>query len=318
MDPETWTDPMQRAILANSLVSVDRAFGSTGFRTSATRYRGLTTSGDDHLADLFLLNTGIERHDAESQAGVQGYFVDSGLTMLGHNGRETIDSVVRVPLPPPAPMEASLQDCLRRRRSLRRFTGEAVPLPDLAAVLWAAAGITARAQVSTPDGGDGVEMLWRTAPSPGGLYGVDLYIAAVHVDGLEPGLYRFDPRGGAVWLTDGEETMTRALDACCFSEEMISVRQAGAALFLAGRPPKLYRKYGGRGLRYLFLEAGEMVQNVHLAVTALGLGDVETAGFYDQEVNEALGLDGLTETLVHTVILGVPEEHSAPAEPATE
>jgi len=51
------------------------------------------------------------------------------------------------------------------------------------------------------------------------------------------------------------------------------------------------------------------VQNVHLAVTALGLGDVETAGFYDQEVNEALGLDGLTATLVHTVVVGALEEH---------
>jgi SagB-type dehydrogenase family enzyme len=309
-DPETWTDPFQRAILANSLISVDRAFEATGFRTAATRYRAGTTSAEDQLADLFLLNTGIERHDHEAQAGVRGYFIDSGLTMLSHNGREAIDSVVRVPLPDPSPMEAALGDCLRRRRSRRRFSGESLGLGDLAALLWAAAGITARARVPVPDGDETVEMLWRTAPSPGGLYGVDLHLGAANVEGLERGLYRFDPRGGALWLMDGEAALDRALEACCFDEEMISVSQAAAVLFLAGRPPKLYRKYGNRGLRYLFLEAGEIVQNVHLAVTALGLGDVETAGFYDQEVNEALGLDGLTETLVHTVILGVPEERS--------
>ncbi|MBO2446295.1 SagB family peptide dehydrogenase [Actinomadura barringtoniae] len=308
-DPETWTDPFQRAILANSLISVDRAFESTGFRTAATRYRAGTTSAQDQLADLFLLNTGIERHDHEAQASVRGYFIDSGLTMLSHNGREAIDAVVRVPLPDPSPLDASLADCLRRRRSRRRFSGGSVGRADLSALLWAAAGITARARVEVPGSDDTVEMLWRTAPSPGGLYGVDLHVAAANVEGLERGLYRFDPRGGALWLVDGEAAMERALEACCFSEEMISVSQAGAALFLCGRPPKLYRKYGDRGLRYLFLEAGEIVQNVHLAVTALGLGDVETAGFYDQEVNEALGLDGLTATLVHTVVVGVLEEH---------
>jgi SagB-type dehydrogenase family enzyme len=303
-DPETWTDPIQRAIVANSLISVDRAFEATGSRTAA----------GDQLADLFLLNTGIERHDHEAQAGMRGHSTDSGLAMPSHDGREAIDSVIRVRLPAPSPLDAPLAGCLRRRRSRRHFSGECVGQADLAALLWAAAGITARARVPVPDGDDTVEMLWRTAPSPGGLYGVDLHLAAMNIKGLKRGIYRFDPRGGALWLVDGEAAMERALEARCFSDEMISVSRAAAVLFLAGRPPKLYREYGNRGLRYLLLEAGEIVQNVHLAVTALGLGDVETAGFYDQEVNEALGLDGLTATLVHTVILGVPEERSDPTE----
>lgn len=297
-------DRVRGAILGNSVVSIDRTFESTGFRTSASRYRGQTTSAQDLLADLFLLNTTVERHDHEAPAGVKGYFTDSGLTMLSLAGHETADATERVPLPEPAPLDAALGDCLRRRRSRRDFRAEPIRADQLAAVLWAAAGVTARPSVPLQGEDGSVEMRWRTAPSPGGLYGVDLYVAAARVEGVEPGIYRLDPLGGALWRVAGDAELREAVGACAFEEDVIPVSRAAAVLFLVGRPPKLYRKYGSRGLRYLFLEAGEITQNAHLAVTALGLGDVETAGFYDREVGAALGLDGVAATLVHTIVLG--------------
>jgi SagB-type dehydrogenase family enzyme len=68
------------------------------------------------------------------------------------------------------------------------------------------------------------------------------------------------------------------------------------------------RKYGNRGLRFLFLEAGAMAQNIHLACEALGLGSFDCASVYDDEVHEALGIDGLHESLLHTVIIGAGAE----------
>ena len=48
-----------------------------------------------------------------------------------------------------------------------------------------------------------------------------------------------------------------------------------------------------------------MTQNIHLAAVALGYGSVESASFYDDEMNDALGLDGGTYTVVHMILAGV-------------
>ena len=45
---------------------------------------------------------------------------------------------------------------------------------------------------------------------------------------------------------------------------------------------------------------------IHLAVTALGFGSVECAGFYDAEMLDLLGLSPGTNAVIHTVVMGVP------------
>jgi SagB-type dehydrogenase family enzyme len=67
------------------------------------------------------------------------------------------------------------------------------------------------------------------------------------------------------------------------------------------------RKYGNRGMRYVFLEAGAMAAHIELATTALGLGCVQCGSFYDDEAHEAMDFDGVYEALAHAVIIGVPE-----------
>jgi SagB-type dehydrogenase family enzyme len=75
-------------------------------------------------------------------------------------------------------------------------------------------------------------------------------------------------------------------------------------LLLVGRPWRSMRKYGARGMRHVFLEAGAMAEHVHLAATALGLGSVDCSSVYDDEAHEALGMDGLYEALLHVVVVG--------------
>ena len=71
-----------------------------------------------------------------------------------------------------------------------------------------------------------------------------------------------------------------------------------------GAPWRSMRKYGARGMRFLFLEAGAIAQNLNLACAGLGLGSLDCASLYDDEVHEALGADGLYEALLHAVIVG--------------
>ena len=49
-------------------------------------------------------------------------------------------------------------------------------------------------------------------------------------------------------------------------------------------------KYGGRGERYVHIEAGHAAENVCLQAVALGLGTTVVGAFSDAEVKRLLGL----------------------------
>ena len=86
----------------------------------------------------------------------------------------------------------------------------------------------------------------------------------------------------------------------------LTASQAAAVCLLVARPRRATRKYGDRGLRHVLLEAGAIAQQIALACVALGVGSVDSSSFYDDEVHEALSMDGESESVVHLVILGIP------------
>jgi nitroreductase len=51
-----------------------------------------------------------------------------------------------------------------------------------------------------------------------------------------------------------------------------------------------------------------MAQNIHIATAALGLGSVDCASFYDDDVHALLRADGVHEALIHAVVVGDPAE----------
>ncbi|HQF56017.1 MAG TPA: hypothetical protein PK208_12955, partial [Fibrobacteria bacterium] len=84
-------------------------------------------------------------------------------------------------------------------------SGEYPPLPDrmdlasLARLSWFAAGVSAMG------GSPQDPHLYRTNPSAGGLYPVELYWIVLDVEGLEPGIWQFHAPGFAlipVWRGD--------------------------------------------------------------------------------------------------------------------
>ncbi len=50
------------------------------------------------------------------------------------------------------------------------------------------------------------------------------------------------------------------------------------------------RKYGGRGQRYVHMEAGHAAQNIYLQAVPLGLGTVTVGTFSDGKVKQILDL----------------------------
>ena len=51
-------------------------------------------------------------------------------------------------------------------------------------------------------------------------------------------------------------------------------------------------KYGQRAYRYVYLDAGHIVENLALAATSLELGSCQIGALFDDKVNQIIDVDG--------------------------
>lgn len=186
--------------------------------------------------------------------------------------------VVRLPLADLPPVR--LRDALAQRRSVRSYAPAAVTLAQLAALLWAAQGLTG------PGG-------LRTAPSAGALHPLELYVHASRVDGLAPGLHHYDPASHALSAVQPGSAQA-VVDA---TGAQRAVADAALVVALAAVPARTAARYGARSARYVAFEAGAASQNLALAAVALGLGAVVIGAFSDDALARALDLPKGTEPI---------------------
>lgn len=188
-----------------------------------------------------------------------------------------------IPLPAPSLSDKnSLQKLLQQRRSIREYQEAALSLPEVGQLLWAAQGITDRRG-------------YRTAPSAGALYPLEIYLVAGNVDGLAAGIYHYQPVTHQlikIGAGDQRNALTRpALSQPC-------VKDAAAVIVIAAVYERTTLKYGQRGIRYVHIEAGHVGQNIYLQVESLGLGTVIVGAFDDNDVQALLKLPDDTLPLV--------------------
>jgi len=188
---------------------------------------------------------------------------------------------------------AGLWQMLQERRSIRDYTRSPLSPEELGQLLWAQNG---RLGVEGPKDR-------RTAPSAGARYAVETYAVVSNVAGVAPGLYHYDARGHRL-VPRRLGDMAQAVAAAAYDQGMA----AEAALVLAWTAvaERTCARYGQRGYRYLFLDAGHIGQNLHLAVAAMGLGCCMVGSFYDDEVNALIGVDGVREVVVYMATVGRP------------
>jgi SagB-type dehydrogenase family enzyme len=296
-------DLANAAVYANSFKPVDPCIRSTGLRTRSLQYQNLSRSDQPRMAEDFLVNTRLRRNDRENEVSIQSYFYDPGVVMLSRLGREPHVGFREVRLPPGTRLRMEVGQAMARRRSSRSYTGDAIDLDYLAAMVRSAAGITSRTEVPLMGGGAS-RLAFRATPSGGGLYPIHLYVAALLVRGLDKGVYRYNPDRDVLSQTGDQADLDKLLESFCVPDEVISLTRASVLFFLVAQPWRAMRKYGNRGMRFVFIEAGSMAQNINLASVALGFGSVECASVYDDEAHEALHLDGVYQALVHTLVVG--------------
>ncbi len=293
---------MSAVIFNNVYTAVVPWIKSIGFHTNQSAYRERSTLNSQ--AEIYLTNSTHRRNDSQSSYSILNYLGDAGVNSVALNGHEDNSEFFKINLPEGAPIDLALGEALANRRSIRQFTGDSVEFDYLATVLRAGGGISSTADSQLTSGGS-VKFSFRTYPSAGALYPVSLYVAAINVNDLSKGIYRYHPSSDALLKISDKDACENLLKLSAISDDTISLLQASFVILLVIKPWKSMRKYGDRGLRFNFMESGMISQNINLAATALGLGGVDCASFYEEEVNELLHLDGVLETFVHAIILGV-------------
>ena len=183
--------------------------------------------------------------------------------------------------------DTTIEESLAKRRSIRSYSNKALSIKDASQLLWAAQGVTS-------------DIGFRTAPSAGALYPLEVYLVAINIDGVDAGVYRYLPENHSIVQTF-EGNIGNELSIAALSQPQ--VRDCAANIVFAANYSRITAKYGKRGIRYTNIEIGHAAQNVYLQGVALGIGTCAVGAFDDENVGQALRLSE-SEKALHILTLG--------------
>jgi SagB-type dehydrogenase family enzyme len=146
----------------------------------------------------------------------------------------------------------------------------------------------------------------KTSPSGGARHPVEVYLMALRVEGLDPGLYHYDGREHALERLSAGATPEAARDYCA---DQPYVAEAGALFVMTGVFARTMCKYQHpRAYRVVLLDAGHLGQTFCLTATRLGLAPFSTAALKDTVIERDLGIDGISESVLYVTGIGMPAQ----------
>jgi putative peptide maturation dehydrogenase len=209
--------------------------------------------------------------------------------------------------------QGGLYDALARRKTTRGFDRTVrMSVEELSLVLHQVWGC----QGTAPIIGD-LYCIKRTSPSGGGLHPVEAYPIVSGVEGVETGIYHYDVRSHSLELMERlgeEEAMGLAADFTCGQNYFGT---AHVSTVMTARFPRTHWKYPKQQKAYpvILMDAAHLSQTHYLVAAELGLGAYVTVAINAREIEDRLGLDGVTEGVVAMVGCGKQRPQGSPFEP---
>ncbi|MEO5884988.1 MAG: hypothetical protein ABIQ58_05675 [Candidatus Limnocylindrales bacterium] len=173
-------------------------------------------------------------------------------------------------------------------------SADRLDLAQIARLLYLSAAV-----VRFVERGDGRRFFFRTSRSAGGLFPLELYVAANGVSGLTDGVHWYDPlRHSLVQIGPPPHG-----DA--------------SAIIVTGIPWRTGWRYAERGFRHLYWDAGTTLAHTLALADAVGLGARLWTRFPDEQVARLVGADGVQEFPLAVVTLGDGQPTLRPGGDAT-
>jgi len=223
-----------------------------------------------------------------------------------------IEGVQSISLPCPARDTDIFFQTLRERRTSRKFSQARVPLDQVAKLLHTTWGV--QAYIDTDHFGP---LPLKTSPSGGARHPIEVYLMALEVNGLDPGLYHYDARGHSLARVSSGAITAQTAQAFCADQAFVA--RSAALFIMTGVFARTLWKYRHpRAYRVVLLDAGHLGQTFCLTATRMGLASFSTAALKDTLIEEQLGIDGISESVLYVTGVGIPAGESPPANPQGE
>jgi SagB-type dehydrogenase family enzyme len=190
---------------------------------------------------------------------------------------------------------SGLETTILKRRSTRSYSGGELTLEELKAVLH-----------FTYHPEDYADQELDPQPDYFDLDLLETFLAISGVTGLEEGCYYYAPKAQELRQIRFKN-FQKELHYLCLGQEL--GRDAGAVIFQTADLKKAVAKYGDRAYRYLHIDAGHLGQRLNLAAIYLDLGVSGIGGYFDDQVNEVLGIP-TDEAVIYITTLGRPKQSS--------
>lgn len=177
------------------------------------------------------------------------------------------------------------------RKSTRKFKQEPLTQLQVSLLLYGMTGLT---RISR-------QVAFRTIPSAGGLFPIEIYPIINDVEQLEKGIYHYNIAQHMLELLKEGDFRTEIVKGCL--DQQMAFNSAVNFVWTAVIERSKW-KYLQRCYRYIYLDAGHIGQNFYLIAEALGLGACTVGAIYDDELNQLLEIDGINETAIYVGVIG--------------
>jgi SagB-type dehydrogenase family enzyme len=188
-----------------------------------------------------------------------------------------------------------LYKILQKRESSTGYSDQSISLEVLSEILKMSVGLNENNRER------------RVYPSGGGKYPTDIYIYANRVENLGKAIYHYGPK---------KHSLVKIKD---FSSEEIQdyypmdtsnylLFSSAIIIFITFSKDRSIKKYGNLSYKLGLIEAGHIGQNFYLSSESRNIGCRAHAGGNIELINSLLNIDGISETLIYTLSLGIKKK----------
>jgi len=261
---------------------------------SSTTWELMTTAleRDDSAWELFQENSKASSHEPFLPEAVADAYAKQMPESFSFHPYPEVKLPEAATLPP-----VPLQQAIARRTAATALEPGEISFETAAALLRCSYGIAGEAEPP------GASRRQRAVHSSGSLFPVELFIHSSRVQGLNSGIYHYNPPENSLRLLRGGDHSQKLAPGL---QDGRIAQTAALMVFIAVMPERSVIRYGDRGYRFALLEAGGVVQNLNLVSTALGLACVNIGEYFDREIDDVLTLDGLSIATMYVVAVGRP------------
>jgi len=199
-----------------------------------------------------------------------------------------------------------LSRVLECRRSERAYGPRPIHLHQFGEFLYRVARVRGEQtlEVDTPEGKYRLSTVARPYPSGGALYELEFDAAVAACEGLEEGLYYYEPRGHALIRLRGVTAEADGLLRDAAGSAGMPRASLQVLVILTARIPRIAWKYASIAYSLVLKHVGVVDHAMYLAATAMGLAPCALGAGDSDLFARAAGVDGYDETSVGEFLLG--------------